>query len=76
MLRRLALPLAAAAAALAGIAAPVRLLPAAQLAPATATCPTCCPQGGATCVICGSISCSAYPQSYDAPVGSPCENES
>lgn len=76
MLHRFFVPLAAAAAALAGIAAPVRISPAAELAPATATCPTCCPQPGATCVICGSISCSAYPQSYDGKVGSPCEHES
>lgn len=76
MLRRFVLPLAAAAAALIGIAAPVRLSPAAELAPATATCPTCCPQQGATCVICGTLSCSAFPQSYDAKVGGPCENES
>lgn len=69
-------PFSAVAAALIGIAAPVRLSPTSPPAPSTAECATCCPQQGATCVVCGSATCSAYPLSYEAKVGSPCENES
>ncbi|HEX6369529.1 MAG TPA: hypothetical protein VF006_11485 [Longimicrobium sp.] len=42
---------------------------------AAATCATCCPQTGATCVVCGTKSCTDVDDSYQAKIGSPCSDQ-
>jgi hypothetical protein len=61
-----ALPLVAA---LAVAFSPFSLPGAAQATTATAACATCCAQGGATCVICGTQSCTSVPNYYEGDVG-------
>jgi hypothetical protein len=48
---------------------PLSLPGAAEATTATAACPTCCSQSGSTCVICGSVSCTAVPDYYEGKVG-------
>jgi len=52
-----------------GVLAPVSFTRAAGVAPVTAECATCCPQNGATCVVCGSDKCVAHTNYYDGKVG-------
>lgn len=62
---------ALAVAALVGILAPVSLSPSAS----TAECPTCCPQAGSKCVICGTRDCASFDDSYEGRAGSPCDQQ-
>lgn len=58
-------------AAIIGIVAPVSLPP----SPGTAECPTCCPQAGSKCVICGTKDCTSFDDAYEGRAGSPCDQQ-
>lgn len=48
---------------------PGSLLNAGGVASGTAVCATCCPQPGATCVICGTQECSKQTNYYEGKIG-------
>lgn len=52
-----------------GVGAPVTFTGGAAPTGQIAECATCCPQDGATCVICGSDSCSGYTGYYEGRIG-------
>lgn len=71
-------PLARAALLAAGgslaVLAPVSLTPSSGVEAAVAECATCCPQAGATCVVCGTDACVAHPGYYQGKTGpNPCD---
>jgi hypothetical protein len=49
--------------------APVSIHYGGGVASPTATCATCCPQEGATCVICGTQGCVTVAGYYEAKIG-------
>lgn len=74
MLDRLAMAALFAAAGSVGVLAPVSLTPASGVNAAVAECATCCPQQGATCVVCGTEQCVAHPGYYQGKAGpNPCD---
>lgn len=59
-----------------GVLAPVSFTRASGLEAASAECATCCPQQGATCVVCGTEECVAHPGYYQGKAGpKPCDLE-
>jgi hypothetical protein len=48
---------------------PLSLPGTAEATTATAACPTCCAQGGSTCVICGTQACTPVPDYYEGQIG-------
>jgi hypothetical protein len=56
-------------AALLGAFTPVSVQYGGGVASPTATCATCCPQEGATCVICGTLTCIKEVGYYEARIG-------
>jgi hypothetical protein len=48
---------------------PLSFQSAGGVASRTAVCPTCCPQPGATCVICGTQQCSKERDYYEGKIG-------
>lgn len=74
MLDRLARAALLAAGGAIGVLAPVSLTPSSGLKAAAAECATCCPQQGATCVVCGTEECVAHPGYYQGKAGpNPCD---
>jgi hypothetical protein len=74
MLDRLAMAALFAAAGSAGVLTPVSLTSASGVNAAVAECATCCPQQGATCVVCGTEQCVAHPGYYQGKAGpNPCD---
>lgn len=76
MLNRLARGALLAAGGSLGVLAPVSLTRSPGLEAAAAECATCCPQQGATCVVCGTEVCVAHPGYYLGKAGpKPCDLE-